>query len=279
MDYEIEEDNYYVKVFLDTFNKRIQVLDYDGPDIKGMVKRLDYLAEKNNFGKVFLKASSEDWEKFLYEGYILEGIFKYYYRGDNAYSLAKFFSQERRISYDIEDENEILKQAIETPQSVEVNTNLPEGYELRYATREDLGEIAAVYDKVFETYPIPLNQRMYLERLMDSDVFFMVITNQDKIVSVASADMNKNQLNCEMTDCATLPEERGKGLMSILIFALEEEMKKHNMICLFSLARAKSQGMNTVFHRHGYSYGGRLVKNCDIFGNYEDMNIWVKKLQ
>ncbi len=37
--------------------------------------------------------------------------------------------------------------------------------------------------------------------------------------------------------------------------------------------------MNNVFHRLGYEFNGRLVNNCDIFGAYEDMNIWVKDLR
>ncbi|UMZ75195.1 putative beta-lysine N-acetyltransferase [Natranaerofaba carboxydovora] len=298
MDYEIEEKDYYLKVFLDIYNQRVQVLDYEGPDIEGMVKRLDYIAEKNTFGKVYLKAKAYDWEKFLSEGYILEGIFKFYYSGENAYSLAKFFNQERRISYDVEKENEIIKEV--TKSSNDVNEieesykgKAPEGYVLRYATYEDLDKIAELYDRVFETYPIPLNQKLYLERLMDSEVLFMVIAKkaneqdkdedetliEDEIVSVASADMHHNHLTAEMTDCATLPEERGKGHMGYLMKALEKEMIKQNMISLFSLARAKSPGMNLIFHRFDYSYCGRLIKNCNIYGNFENMNLWVKKLQ
>ena len=29
----------------------------------------------------------------------------------------------------------------------------------------------------------------------------------------------------------------------------------------------------------GYEYSGRLVNNCDIYGQFEDMNIWVKLLE
>ena len=44
------------------------------------------------------------------------------------------------------------------------------------------------------------------------------------------------------------------------------------------MARARSYGMNAVFHGMGYEFMGRLVNNCDIFGAYEDMNIWVRRL-
>ncbi|QNO14993.1 putative beta-lysine N-acetyltransferase [Alkalicella caledoniensis] len=278
LDYVIEEEGYYTKIFLDTYNQRVEVIDYEGKDIDGLTTRLDYLAQKNNFGKVYLKAKSDDWEKFLTHGYILEGIFKHYYNGDNAYSLAKFFSKERRISEGFEKENEIIEEVAKIEPEVEFNSNLPNTYNIRPATKEDIPELIALYDRVFETYPIPLNQPLYLEKLMDSDVYFMVITNGGKIVSAASADMSKRYKNAEITDCATHPDERGNGLMSVIINALENEMKDMGIICLYSIARSLSFGMNTVFKKHNYTYTGRLINNCNIFGKFEDMNVWIKKI-
>jgi hypothetical protein len=36
--------------------------------------------------------------------------------------------------------------------------------------------------------------------------------------------------------------------------------------------------MNQVFYQLGYEYTGRLVNSCDIQGQMEDMNLWVKPL-
>ncbi|OPZ80752.1 MAG: N-acetyltransferase YodP [bacterium ADurb.Bin429] len=47
---------------------------------------------------------------------------------------------------------------------------------------------------------------------------------------------------------------------------------------LFTLARATSVGINTAFSRLGYTYNGRLVNNCHIAGDWEDMNLWVTRL-
>jgi putative beta-lysine N-acetyltransferase len=278
LDYVIEEDNYYTKVFLDTYNKRVVVVDYEGPDVDGLTTRLDYLALKNNFGKVFLKAKNEDWEKFLTHGYILEGIFKNYYNGENAYSLAKFFDKERRYSEMLEKENEIIEEIYKKDIKYEGSGKLLEGYSIRNAQKDDIPSLIKLYDRVFETYPIPLNQPMYLEKLMESDVFFKVIEKNNEIVSAASADVNFKYKNAEITDCATDPGERGNGLMSILIDELEKEMKEKNIKSLYSIARSLSFGMNFVFKKHGYTYTGRLINNCNIFGKFEDMNIWVKEL-
>lgn len=48
--------------------------------------------------------------------------------------------------------------------------------------------------------------------------------NKGNIVSVASADVHVLHKNAEITDCATNTEYREKGLMSIIIKNLEEEV-------------------------------------------------------
>jgi putative beta-lysine N-acetyltransferase len=148
---------------------------------------------------------------------------------------------------------------------------------LREAVEADIPEISALYEKVFKTYPIPLNQPQYVELLMDKDYLFMVITHEGTNISCALADINYQLSNAEITDCASLPEYRGQGLMFAVIGALEKEVQSRGIKCLYSIARALSPGMNTVFKKLGYTYTGRLVNNCNIFGKFEDMNLWVKK--
>jgi len=81
--YEIREDDYSIKIFIDYFNKRLKVLNYQGTDYKNMAKRIDYITKENGFEKAIIIASPDDWEEFMSYGYILEGIFKYYYNGDH----------------------------------------------------------------------------------------------------------------------------------------------------------------------------------------------------
>lgn len=279
LDYQIEEAGYQTKVYLDLYNDRIRVIKYRGEDITGLTRRLDYLAEKNSFGKVFLKARSDEREKFLPHGYVLEGIFKHYFNGEHAYCLSKFYSQERRLSYRFEEATAIMEDVSRIEPDSIADYPVAEGFALREATSEDIPALCKLYKSVFKTYPIPLNDPTYLELLLASDYYFIVATDKDgRIVSCASADMSTEYGNAEITDCASLPEMRGKGLMAAIINALELEMKKRDISCLYSLARALSPGMNTVFRKHGYTFTGRLVNNCNIFGKFEDMNLWVKKV-
>ncbi len=66
--------------------------------------------------------------------------------------------------------------------------------------------------------------------------------------------------------------------MGRLIFELEKEMKNREYKVLYSTARAITVGMNIIFSKHNYEYGGRLVNHCHICGQFENMNIWVKEL-
>ena len=95
-------------------------------------------------------------------------------------------------------------------------------------------------------------------------------------MSAASAELNVQDFNAEITDCATDPAYRGKGLLRLLLMELEEELFRRQVYCLYSLARSLSFGMNAVLHQLGYLYSGRLTRNCKIGGDFEDMSLWVK---
>ncbi len=271
-------EDFTVEVFIDCTNERVKVLDYHGANIPALAEYLNYLARENGFGKVVLVSREADWETFLSRGFILEGFIKSYFRGKTGYCLSRFFGKERRISQFIEDEDEILQQILAQPAAVKLK-KLPEGSRLRSAGTDDIPVLVELFTAVFPSYPTPLNRPEYLEQVIGKKAHFKVIENQGKIISAASAEFSRTNMAAEMTDCATLPDYRGQGLMSILINALEDEMRKEQMQTLYSLSRALSHGINLVFHRHGYTYGGRLINNCNIMGKFEDMNLWVKELE
>ena len=55
-------------------------------------------------------------------------------------------------------------------------------------------------------------------------------------------------------------------------------MKLKGIKTAYTIARAKSAGMNITFSKAGYKFGGRLKNNTNIFGNIESMNVWYKHL-
>lgn len=278
IEYDIEGEGYKGKLFLDYANKRVKVLQYSGESIKGLVLNVRELAEANRFDKIIFMAKEDDWENFLSHGYMLEAIIRYYHNGDKAYVMSKFRSLERATSSALMEETKLIEQLMEVPPQINYQ-EVPKGHEIRLATREDIPELAKLYDEVFETYPTPLEEVEYIEKIFEVSSLFMIVTFEGKIVAAASGEFFSELGSAELTDCATHKEHRGKGLMTLIIRKLEEELIHRGYQCGFSMARAKSFGMNQVFYNLGYHFMGRLVNQCDIYGDYEDMNIWVKKLK
>ena len=266
-----------MQVYLDFTNSRLRIDDYRG-DTNAIRDRILELAEENRFTKVFVKAKEANWKEFLACGYVLEGIFKGYYSGSDAYSVSLYLSNERRTSDYWTEEDQTIRQLQKQSMKGRVTATLPGGYTMRIANESDTGSLAELYGLVFPVYPTPMDDPHYITKVMQEGTVFYVIEHGGRIVSAASAEVNDVYHNAEMTDCATLPEHREHGFMKVLIQALEEELRCRKIYCFYSLARALSFGMNAVFYHLGYEYTGRMIKNCNIFDKLEDMNLWVKNV-
>lgn len=277
MDYSIQEEDYAIDLTVDYYNRRLKVLNFDGELVK-ICQRLDYLADKNQFDKIFIKAKADEWQGFLAHGYMLEGIILHYFNGENAYVVSRFLSRDRITSPTLLDESALIQDLMSRPRA-ERSLQLPEGYELALATEDDIPGLVILYSHVFASYPSPLTMPDYLLTTMRRNLVYAVIKDPEgNIVSAASADLDAMHSNAEMTDCATFPAERGKGLMRILLVRLEAELQRRGVRCAYTLARATAPGMNKVFYDLTYEYCGRLINNCDISGGFEDINIWSKRL-
>jgi len=92
------------------------------------------------------------------------------------------------------------------------------------------------------------------------------------------SEMDRENRNVEMTDFATLPEQRGRSLSFVLLMTMEREMRQKGFRTAYTIARALSPGMNLTFGRAGYAFGGTLINNTGISGSIESMNVWHKPL-
>ncbi|GIN93797.1 putative beta-lysine N-acetyltransferase [Siminovitchia terrae] len=272
----VKGKDFNMNVCIDPPNKRLRVDEYVG-NVNSMIDRLNELAKKYAITKVIMKAKSNDMELLLSRGYMLEAIFKRYFSGDDAYGMVRYYDPARRTSEDWIKEDNILNDVLKLPKSL-VSKKLEEDFNIQMGKAEDAGQLAELYAHVFETYPTPMNQKEYIEKVMSEGTIFFIIKKAGRIISAASAEINDKYSNAEITDCATLPEFRKHGLMKVLIDALEKELFRRHIFCSYSIARSLSFGMNASFHQLGYTYTGRFIKNCDIFGNFEDMSVWTKDL-
>ena len=147
------------------------------------------------------------------------------------------------------------------------------------ARPDDAGELAALYGEVFASYPFPITDPEYLVATMESHVVYRIVRDtDDAVVAAASAETDPEHRNAEMTDFATLPDQRGLGLAQHILAALESDMAERGICNLYTIARARSAGMNRVFYNRSYGWTGTLVNNCHIAGRFEDMHVWCREM-
>jgi len=266
-------------VVLDPQNQRIKVMNVQSCTLNSeFINQLE-LAEKNTgFTKTIIYSKNGDVDFFLKHGFHQEGKIDGFFNGQNAYILSKFQSPNRAKSKMEKEQDQIVKLAEENANQA-IRKPLPRAMKIRKAQLSDADQLSDLFQMVFKTYPTPVHEPDYIKQVMEEDTYFMVIESEDRIISVASAEISSDLGCVEMTDCATHPDYRGQSLLSHLFFALEEVMENMGIYYLFSLTRAQSPAMNITVAKHGYQYRGRLINNCDIFSGYEDMNIWVKPLK
>jgi putative beta-lysine N-acetyltransferase len=242
---------------------------------------LDRTAIQNHAGKVIIYAFQSDWAELLGMGFRLEGVLGAYYRGEPAFCMSRFLDPGRAVSTCFVDEDHILRDIYKkAPKRSGLNTPSPNHesrYNLRLLREEDAGSVAKIFTRVFKTYPSPVEDIDYIKSLVsDNDYIMMVAEKGDEIAGIISAEIDANHLAAEITDCLTLPEHRGQGIMGLLIDNIEKELAGRDLGTFYSLARAGIPAINAVFRNRGYLYRGRLVNNCNIGGRFENMNMWEK---
>jgi putative beta-lysine N-acetyltransferase len=261
-------------VYIDYTNNRLKISDNNKLDLKDIEEVIDY-SKKNKFTKILVNSKLVNIKGYIGCGFLMEGFIKGFFKGEDACCLSYFLNKDRNFSLNKEKEDEIIRKCFENTNKIKSNKNL-KGLEIRTLLEDDILQMINLFKKVFKTYPTPVFDKNYLLSVIDKKILFKGIFENNILISMASADLDNDNLNCEITDCATNENYRGRGFLGILIDSLEEEVKERGYKCLYSLSRAINYGINSSLSKKGYYYCGRLVNNCDICGGFEDMNIWVK---
>lgn len=267
--FEYKSDSFQLKATMDNTNKRLWVTHCEYQNLVKMQRYLLLYAKKLSFEKVILPVKDVKIENYGY--FTLEGRVRGYFNGEDGVFLAGYANPRRSMSLYLKDQNSLL---VDVMKKVYHKTISPPGYEIRKAVKDDAKEMAGVFRSVFKTYPSPVFRQQYLVNRMNAGDSFWLALNNGRIAAISSVEVDYNSSRVEMTDFATLPEYRGLGLASVLLGKMGEQCRSLGVNCLFSLARASSFGMNSVFCRHGYHFGGTLINNCHICGKFENMNVW-----
>lgn len=257
-------------------NNRVYLLKLDGADMPGLLLRMDRLAREKGYTKILAKVPEGMFSRFEEQGYIREAVIPGLIRGKvNGGFMGKFPDSDRRRMRQAERVRKVLKLIRnDAGGGVRSMNDLP----IVCCTRTNAAEISRVYQRVFRSYPFPITDPGYVERIMATHVRFYGVRSAGRIVALSSSEMDEENLNVEMTDFATLPDYRTRGLAGYLLRKMESDMAAEGMRTAYTIARAVSPGMNLVFSRSGYTLAGTLINNTQISGGIESMHVWYKRL-
>lgn len=262
--------NARILTYLDHFNRRIRIDEYNG-----CIKEVCYLikeAEQHWVEKVIVKVKKEDVPSFLAHGFTMESYIEGYFLGEGMYFFTKYLDSKRQSNQQWEVENAIIDKIL----SSEKNSEEFNVEEVQLVTEADLKELSSLYKNTFPLYPTPLDKIDYLKKTMSLGTVYVCIYDNGKMVSAASAEINEDYKNAELTDCATSIEAQGKGHMKKLLSFLEKHLHERGINCLYTIARANSPSMNKVFYNLDFTFGGCLINNCYIGTGLENLNVWYK---
>lgn len=256
------------------------------------------LAKAQGYGKLIAKVRLSDSEHFLNQGFAEEARLPGYYpatgrrlavglaeavgltedegeeKGEDALLLGAYLDIDRQTDLKATEHEKVLTLA---RNNLSKTTPAPH-WQVIPLGEEYCEEMAHLYREVFPSYPFPIQQARYLRETMSDNVSYFGIKHQGRLIALASAEQDLDNMAVEMTDFATSPEFRGQQLAAALLNKMESCMEQLGFRQAFTIARAGSVGMNRTFAKHGYHYQGRLINNTQISGQIESMNIWCKPL-
>jgi len=260
-------------------NQRVYLMKMDKADCPLVIEEINRLARKNKYTKIFCKVPQSVAPQFMANGFINEAQIPRFYRGtETLFFMSKFLSSDRLLEIETEQLQEFSKMMTNL-NGVPVNgINADPEFHIRKLTPADSEAMAEIYNAVFKSYPFPIHDPAYIRKTMKNDVQYFGAETNGKLVALASAEVDKKEQNAEMTDFATIQDFRGKKLSLLLLKEMEKQMTQKGVRTLYTIARLNSIGMNKTFLRMGYTYSGTTIKNTNIAGNIESMNIYYKHI-
>lgn len=245
------------------------------PDVAA--RMLSNIAETEGYSKIIAKIPEVALDAFKAQSFKEEVRVPDMYadRGGGVF-VAKYLTPERRDE-SLETTFENVRLLAQKKANERANV-LPVGYVIAPLQKTDIPEIVDVFLQVFKKYPFPVHNAAFVEQTMNEGTHYWGARFEGQLTALASAEVNTCAQNVEMTDFATLPAHRSKGLASALLTEMESSMRKVGIMSAYTIARAISPGMNITFARAGYTYCGRLPNNTCIADGIESMNVWSKKL-
>ncbi|MGO1469907.1 MAG: putative beta-lysine N-acetyltransferase [Tissierella sp.] len=265
-------------------NNRIYLMHLDKRDMPEILDTLTYMANTHGYTKKIAKVPETYSPFFLERGYTTEAKVPGFFNGkEDCVFMGKYRDKERNIPVNKLLNKKVLEAAhsktpVDSLEFKSTDYKLPSGFYFKKAESIDVYKMCELYSKVFNSYPFPVSDPEYIQQTMNNHVVYFSIWKDNEIIALSSCEINTEDENVEMTDFAILPEYRGYNLAYFLLIKMEKEMKENKIKTAYTIARSCSYAMNCTFAKCGYDFSGVLIKNTQIGGKIEDMNIWYKSL-
>ncbi|PWR70842.1 putative beta-lysine N-acetyltransferase [Methanospirillum stamsii] len=260
------------------YNNRIYLISLHPEDTDRVNERIHFLQHIYSYQKIILKIPRSLRRDFDTPDTRIEAEILGYYQGvEDALFLARFYDAKREE----EDAYDKLMRNIQTCKEKNlpsVQKKEPKDIIIKMADSSEIPAICNLYQQVFETYPFPIHDPVYLKKVMNCGITFFVAKLSGNIIATGSCEIDIHASSVEMSDLAVDPRYRGYGLSKKILSFMEKEMRDRGVKTAFTICRAEPLQINRLFSGFDYQYGGTLIKNTNICGKFESMNIWYKAL-
>lgn len=281
---------------------RVYVMRIAPGDVRLVLDEAESLATRNGYGKIVVKARASDFGELTRRGYRVEAVVPRFHEGGEAGLFAGKFLEAGRAAprdpriQEVVEAGRAARALAETgpgdergsptdpPTSLAAMSNggamrCGDGVIVDEAGPDDLDELAACYAEVFESYPFPIDDPAHLRAEREHGTRYFTARDHGRLVGASSMEPAGPPGTVEMTDFATVPSHRGRGIATDLLAFMDRRAREAGVRVAYTIARASSFGMNITFGRRGYRYAGTLVNNTWIGGGIESMNVWYKILE
>lgn len=258
-------------------SSRVYLMKLHHGDFPEIIEHLEAMAIEKNYTKIFAKVPANYSAAFINAGYLIEAFIPDFYKGnEDVMLLAKYYNQERRIP----EPNALseFQQMLRIPVKRKF-APIDKNYIIKALDETYTEEMAELFKLVFESYPFPVFDPVFLNHsMLENSTRYYGVFYKQKLVAISSAECDITGKNAEMTDFAVHPEHRGKQLSIHLLSHMETILGKDGFKTLYTIARLLSLPMNKTFYKMGYTYSGTLIRNTNISGKIESMNVWYKRI-
>ncbi len=262
---------------IDLHNRRIKLLGLTAERADEFGVDGDLGKSDGGFSKLTIYTPDRNLSPWQEMGFRHEAdISGYFADGSDAALLARYIDPERGRDPQALAQDAVVAACAELELR---EAKLPLGWSSRVATKQDVEMLSQLLRDTFPDYPSPTDPASLANQIQVGSHHFRLLFDPDgELGAAASLELDHQRKSAELTDCATRPVHRGRGLMTAMLRELElDAVNEYGIRDLYTIARATQPGINRAFARRGFRYTGRLVNNCRMPGGWESMNVWCKR--